>query len=109
MVSHFYIYLFYKYCCHDNYLVLFPGKHNGTVKGVRYFECKEKHGVFVKPEKIIHEPGGVMKKKKTIYSAVKVTFVHLLCVFFYCFYCISHFDVRVNCLCLKRMNLDTLF
>jgi hypothetical protein len=33
------------------------GKNNGTVKGVKYFKCKEKHGVFVKREKIIHHPG----------------------------------------------------
>ena len=32
------------------------GKHNGTFKGVSYFKCKEKHGVFVRRDKIIHEP-----------------------------------------------------
>ena len=30
-----------------------PGKHNGTVKDHEYFKCKDKHGVFVRPEKII--------------------------------------------------------
>lgn len=35
----------------------YSGKHNGTVKGVKYFKCKEKHGVFVKRDKIIHHPG----------------------------------------------------
>ena len=37
--------------------VLTAGKHSGTVKGVKYFKCKEKHGMFVKRDKIIHHPG----------------------------------------------------
>ncbi len=32
------------------------GKHNGTVKGVKYFKCKDRHGVFVKRDKILHQP-----------------------------------------------------
>ena len=32
------------------------GKHDGTVKGVKYFKCKEKHGLFVRPDKIIRDP-----------------------------------------------------
>ncbi|KAF7701728.1 CAP-Gly domain-containing linker protein 3 [Cucumispora dikerogammari] len=28
------------------------GKHNGIVNGVRYFECKDRHGLFVKLEKL---------------------------------------------------------
>ena len=28
------------------------GKHNGTVKGNKYFECMDKHGVFVRPDKL---------------------------------------------------------
>ena len=32
------------------------GKNNGSVKGVTYFKCKDKHGVFVQRDKIIHEP-----------------------------------------------------
>ena len=28
------------------------GKHNGTVSGYKYFECKEKNGSMVKFEKI---------------------------------------------------------
>ena len=27
------------------------GKNNGTVKGKRYFECGNNHGVFVRPER----------------------------------------------------------
>ncbi len=30
------------------------GKHNGTVKGVKYFKCKDKHGQFVRAGKILH-------------------------------------------------------
>jgi kinesin family protein 13 len=33
------------------------GKHNGTVQGVKYFKCKEKHGVFVRMDKLVRNPG----------------------------------------------------
>jgi dynactin 1 len=29
------------------------GKNNGTVQGVEYFKCEDKHGLFVKPSQII--------------------------------------------------------
>ena len=32
------------------------GKHDGTVKGVRYFKCKDRHGLFVRPDKIMRDP-----------------------------------------------------
>ena len=32
------------------------GKHDGTVKGVKYFKCKDKHGLFVRRDKIIRDP-----------------------------------------------------
>ncbi|KAJ1955182.1 hypothetical protein EC988_002023 [Linderina pennispora] len=28
------------------------GKHDGTVDGVRYFECRNQHGSFVRPDKV---------------------------------------------------------
>mmetsp|Transcript_82050 Transcript_82050/g.171750 ORF Transcript_82050/g.171750 Transcript_82050/m.171750 type:complete len:380 (+) Transcript_82050:56-1195(+) len=28
------------------------GKNNGSVKGVKYFECVDKHGIFLKPDKV---------------------------------------------------------
>ena len=43
------------------------GKHNGTFKGISYFKCKEKHGIFVRQEKIIHEPG--LKRGRSSRSA----------------------------------------
>lgn len=30
------------------------GKNDGTVQGIRYFQCKVNHGLFVKPEKATH-------------------------------------------------------
>ena len=37
-------------------LVTILGKHDGTVKGVRYFKCRDKHGLFVRQDKIIRHP-----------------------------------------------------
>ncbi|KAL5249740.1 hypothetical protein ACHWQZ_G018536 [Mnemiopsis leidyi] len=31
------------------------GKHDGSVGGHRYFKCKQKHGSFVRPDKVIRE------------------------------------------------------
>ncbi|NWU96262.1 CE350 protein, partial [Upupa epops] len=30
------------------------GNNNGTYDGIKYFECKEKHGIFAPPQKISH-------------------------------------------------------
>ncbi|KAM7162097.1 centrosome-associated protein 350 isoform 12-T13 [Macrochelys suwanniensis] len=30
------------------------GNNNGTYDGIKYFDCKEKHGIFAPPEKISH-------------------------------------------------------
>ncbi|GFN88020.1 kinesin-like protein kif13a [Plakobranchus ocellatus] len=29
------------------------GKNDGSVKGIRYFQCRHRHGVFVRPDKLI--------------------------------------------------------
>ncbi|CAH0562408.1 unnamed protein product [Brassicogethes aeneus] len=34
------------------------GKNDGTVKGVKYFECKPKHGMFVRADKLILDRRG---------------------------------------------------
>ncbi|XP_054266606.1 kinesin-like protein KIF13A isoform X4 [Macrosteles quadrilineatus] len=34
------------------------GKHDGTVQGVRYFEARPKHGIFVKANKLIQDRRG---------------------------------------------------
>ncbi|XP_042318196.1 centrosome-associated protein 350 isoform X2 [Sceloporus undulatus] len=32
------------------------GNNNGAYNGIRYFDCKEKHGIFAPPQKISHFP-----------------------------------------------------
>lgn len=41
------------------------GKHNGSVQGVSYFKCKQKHGVFVKIDKIMKAPDLSASKSTT--------------------------------------------
>ena len=36
-------------CC----LVFVQGKNDGAVKGVRYFRCRARHGVFVRHDKLV--------------------------------------------------------
>ena len=45
-------------------IVTILGKHDGTVKGVKYFKCKDKHGLFVRQDQIIRDPSitGLCKK-----------------------------------------------
>ena len=33
--------------------VVLSGKNDGSVKGVRYFKCRSRHGVFVRHDKLI--------------------------------------------------------
>ncbi|KAJ3445063.1 dynactin subunit [Anaeramoeba flamelloides] len=42
------------------------GKHNGTVKGVKYFECGDKHGALIKEEFV--KPKKLIERKKKIRS-----------------------------------------
>ncbi|XP_026738887.1 kinesin-like protein KIF13A isoform X3 [Trichoplusia ni] len=34
------------------------GKNDGSVGGTRYFECRARHGIFVRPDKIVHDRRG---------------------------------------------------
>lgn len=34
------------------------GKNDGTVKGVKYFDAKPKHGIFVRADKLIQDRRG---------------------------------------------------
>ena len=38
--------------CHMHDIVTILGEHNGTLNGVEYFKCKDKHGLFVREDKI---------------------------------------------------------
>eukprot|EP00731_Ephydatia_muelleri_P010946 Em0005g1532a len=46
------------------------GKHNGTVQGVKYFKCKDGHGVFVKRDKILHNPVATSSGAAAVSSGV---------------------------------------
>jgi len=35
--------------------MLLVGKNDGSVKGVRYFRCRNQHGVFVRHDKLTHD------------------------------------------------------
>ncbi|NWI97727.1 CE350 protein, partial [Pitta sordida] len=35
------------------------GNNNGTYDGIKYFDCKEKHGIFAPPQKISHISGSI--------------------------------------------------
>lgn len=46
------------------------GKNDGTVQGIQYFQCKQKHGIFVRCDKLILDKRGrairAMKAEKAM-------------------------------------------
>ena len=54
----------------DPFHLLTTGKHNGTVQGVKYFKCKDGHGVFVKRDKILHNPAATSSGAAAVSSGV---------------------------------------
>lgn len=44
------------------------GKNDGTVQAIQYFECKPKHGIFVRADKLMQDKRG---KAMRAYKAEK--------------------------------------
>ena len=42
---------------------VFAGKNDGSVKGVRYFSCRNRHGIFVRPDKLIWDKKRKLSRK----------------------------------------------
>ena len=52
-------------------LFLFTGKNDGSVKGVRYFKCKNRHGIFVRHDKLIMDKKRKGAKMKNLPSPLR--------------------------------------
>ena len=49
------------------------GKHNGSFKGIRYFQCAPEHGIFVPAEKVYNDPKSYVSRPKPLPSSPSVT------------------------------------
>jgi kinesin family protein 13 len=47
------------------------GKNDGSVKGVRYFKCRQRHGIFVRHDKLIMDKKRKGKKMKNVPSSLR--------------------------------------
>ncbi|XP_065344579.1 kinesin-like protein KIF13A isoform X4 [Cloeon dipterum] len=47
------------------------GKNNGTVQGVKYFECRPKSGLFVRPDKLLPDKRGINARSTPPSSGMK--------------------------------------
>ena len=53
LIATVYVLLFVTACSRNIHFPCFPGKNDGTVKDVQYFQCLPKHGIFVRADKLI--------------------------------------------------------
>ena len=48
-------------------IVCVSGRNDGSVKGVRYFRCRKRHGMFVRHDRL------VMDKKRSVVNATRTS------------------------------------
>jgi dynactin complex subunit len=51
---------------HLNYVKV--GNHGGVIRGKKYFECPETHGIFVKADKAIPIRGSLTRTMSKVFS-----------------------------------------
>lgn len=66
MLSEFLKFSFFDTCC-----LIFTGKNDGSVKGVRYFKCRQRHGIFVRHDKLIMDKKRKGKNVKNVSPSLR--------------------------------------